>query len=93
MACPSNAVIIQCSKCMEIQNSFTEYDIKCNGCSNKLTYPITAKIIQCPLCSTFMDVSHPKLPTMELIQHHSKKRKTNNHSNTHYYDSSDSNTT
>eukprot|EP00483_Globobulimina_turgida_P000565 UN00565 len=77
MTCPSNAGIIQCTKCSMIQDPFYEYDIKCNDCNHTLTYPITARIIQCPLCSTFMDVSDPHLSTMELIQHKSKKRKLN----------------
>ena len=64
----SNAGIIQCTQCSFIQNPFCEYDIKCNGCNNNLTHPISAKIIQCPLCLTFMDVSDPNLSSMDLVE-------------------------
>lgn len=64
----SNAGIIQCTQCSFIQNPFCEYDIKCNGCNNTLTHPISAKIIQCPLCLTFMDVSDRNLSSMDLVE-------------------------
>eukprot|EP01084_Bolivina_argentea_P131309 231796_1 len=100
MTCPSNAGIIQCTKCCKIQDVMFEYDVKCNGCTRTLTHPITARIIQCPFCSTFMDVSDPDLSSMDLIQiqHPSKKRKlnklkNNNTENNHYETETDSNTT
>ena len=64
----SNAGIIQCTNCAMIQDPFCEYTIKCNGCNNNLTHPISAKIIQCPLCLTFMDVSDKSLWSMDLIE-------------------------
>lgn len=83
-----------------IQDPFCEYDIKCNGCNCNLTHPITAKIIQCPLCLTFIDVSDINLSTMDLIEiKNNKKRKKcdlniiNKQDNMNMDMTSDSNTT
>eukprot|EP01083_Nonionella_stella_P167736 564551_1 len=93
MSCPRNAAVIQCTnlQCAMIQDPYFEYDITCD-CGHCLTHPISARIIRCPLCSTFIDVSDPRLPCLELVEHKSKKRKWSD-AQMDDQDTSDSNTT
>eukprot|EP00484_Ammonia_sp_Unknown_P025365 CAMPEP_0197046750 /NCGR_PEP_ID=MMETSP1384-20130603/22399_1 /TAXON_ID=29189 /ORGANISM="Ammonia sp." /LENGTH=192 /DNA_ID=CAMNT_0042478585 /DNA_START=251 /DNA_END=829 /DNA_ORIENTATION=+ len=109
MVCPSNAAIIQCTNCAMIQDPYYEYDIQCSGCKHTLTHPITARIIQCPVCVTIIDVSvcDSTQCVMELVQQQherntskSKKRKRrsveaicNEDEDGSVQDTSDSNTT